>query len=193
MSKVLKLIFFPFLAIQSSHLICNAQVPPPPPPIIYKAPDTSSFKIYVADDNSFQATFPGSPTVTEKTLDDGVLFKMYFVYGSGYYTFIKVTDTHTSLKGREDKIYDYLRKNYLKNPKSKIELEKDITLEGVEGKEFSILKDYNYLKTRVFIKDTRVIELENSVTNWHIISEKIKEDYLDETERFFNSFKFLKE
>ncbi len=93
------------------------------------------------------------------------------------------------------KVYEVVKTNLLKLPKSTIEAEKDIEISGIAGKEFDVLQDYDFQKVRILIVGRRIYEIKSDVTNWHILTKSYPgkvADFKSETERFFASFKPLK-
>lgn len=191
----MKLLFGLFFLLNILVLNFLAQAPPPPAPLIYSAPEKSLLKDYVSPDKSFQLTFAGAPQVSEKQTETQT-FTTYLTYRAGSNSFVTVVE-YTSVIDEEkrDKIYESVKNNYLKDPKTKLEAEKEISANGIAGKEFSFLQDYHYLRLRIIVSGKRVYGIASDVTNWHILTkyntEKVKE-FNDETDRFFNSFKLLK-
>jgi hypothetical protein len=167
-----------------------AQAPPPPPPLIYKAPQKSEFKEFVSDDKTFQVTFPGVPKVTKQEMINASIIS-YRVYRQGSNSIADTIDFNSNLENNKEKFYEIIKGNLLKMSKSKIEAEKDFQINGKSGKEFDVLYDYQYQKIRILVVGKRVYEIRSDVTNWHIIGDKTKKEFFDETERFFNSFRFL--
>jgi len=171
-----------------------AQPPPPPPPLIYKAPEKSDLKEFVSEDKTFQITFPGVPQKTRQEIENGTVTS-YQVYRQGSNSIVNAVDFSIDLEINKEKIYGIIKNNLLKIPKSTIEAERMIVIDGKAGKEFDVLQDYHYSKVRIFIIGKRIYEIRSDVTNWHILSkyntDKITE-FKKETERFFESFKLNK-
>ena len=166
----------------------------PPAPLIYSAPEKLALKEFVSPDKSFQITFAGTPEINEKKTETQN-FTSYRVNRAGSNSIISITEFASVVEGKKDKIYESVKNNYLKDSKTKLESEKDITIDGITWKEFSFLQDYNYIRLRLNVNGKRVYGIESDVTNWHILTkynlEKVK-DFNNETDRFFNSFKLLK-
>ncbi|MCY7345910.1 MAG: hypothetical protein LH614_06775 [Pyrinomonadaceae bacterium] len=170
-----------------------AQSPPPPAPLIYKAPEKSILEEFIPEDKSFQITFPGVPKITKQEIANGKATN-YRVYRQGSNSILNTIDYDFALNDAA-KIYEVVKANLLKIPKSTIEAEKDIKIDGISGKEFDVLQDYQFQKIRILIVGKRIYEIRNDVTNWHILSEYDKDkvaEFENETTRFFNSFKSLK-
>ena len=174
-------------------LVVTAQSPPPPPPppLIYKAPEKTILQEFVSSNKDFKAIFPGTPQIKEEKLENGS-FTMYRIYRQGSNSIVNVSESVTDIEKQKDKVYEMARANFLKEPRTKIESEKDVSNSGITGKEFSVTDNFTYRKVRFFITGKKVYEIINDVTNWHVIGEKTKKEYFDETDRFFDSFKILK-
>ena len=187
MKYILSLVFI----FNICGLVALAQSPPPPPPpLIYKAPEKNELKEFVSEDEKFQISFPGVPKVTKQELPNGKNTN-YRVYRQGSNSVVSVTEFKFNLEKSKEKIYETIRTIILKAPKTKIEAERHIQLNAISGEEFDVLSDYQYQKIRVFIVGNKMYEIRNDVTNWHIIGDKTKKEFFDETNRFFDSFKFL--
>lgn len=170
-----------------------SQAPPPPKPLIYKAPLNSDLKEFVSEDKTFQITFPGTPLASQQEIDNGKVVS-YRVYRQGSNSVVNVVNYNFELADKE-KTYEAIKANVLKIPKSTVEAEKEVEINGLKAKEYDVSVDYHFLKIRVFIVGNRIYELRSDVTNWHILSKHSQEKVLEfknETERFFNSFKVLK-
>lgn len=177
--------------------IALAQSPPsppssPPPPLIYKAPQKSELRTFYAGDKTFQITFPGMPLVSKKEAQNGLVTN-YRVYRQGSNSIVNTNDFRVDLEQNKGKLFEIIKAHLLKVPKSRIEAEKDILIDGTSGKEFDVLFDYQYQKIRILIVGKRVYEIKSDITNWHIIGDNTKKEFFAETDRFFNSFKFLAE
>jgi hypothetical protein len=191
MKFVLNFIFI--LNIFALTVSAQAPPPPPPPPLIYKAPGKSDFKEFISEEKNFQIVFPGAPKITKQESENGTVTS-YQVYREGSNSIVGITEFKYDLEKNRERIYEIMKAAFLKSPKTKIESEKDIQLNGLPGKEFNLLSDFQYQRTRIFIVGERIYEIRNDVTNWHILTKYNKEkvdDFNNETERFFNSFKFL--
>ena len=167
--------------------------PPPPPPLIYKAPAIGELKEFVSEDKTFQITFPGVPKVFKQEIS-GAKIVNYGLYRQGSNSVVNAYDYEYELSDSE-KIYQIVRDNLLKVPNTKIESEKDIKVGDLAGKEFDVLRDFNFQKIRILVSGSRLYEIKSDVTNWHILSKYNQEkvaDFRNETERFFASFKILK-
>lgn len=168
--------------------------PPPPAPLIYKAPDEKDLKEFISADKTFQVTFPGVPQVSRQEIPNGVVTS-YRVYREGANSIVNTIDYDFELENSREKIYESVRANLLKIPKSKIEAEREINIGGSKAIEFDVLQDYQFQKIRIVIVGKRIYEVKNDVTNWHILSKynvNKTVEFRDETERFFASFKSLK-
>ena len=138
MKKFLILIFI--LNIFKINVLAQ-KMPPPPPPLIYNSPAKSDLKEFIPEDKSFQITFSGIPTKTEKEVEKN-LITTYKVYRQGSNSLVNVIEFEDNVEDIKDKIYELARNSYLKQPKSKIEAEKDIQLDGRPAKVFEVLRDY---------------------------------------------------
>jgi len=167
---------------------------PPPAPLIYRAPEKSELKEFTSEDTAFQITFPGVPKTSEQEISNGNVTN-YRVYRQGSNSIVNTIDYNFELESNMEKIYETVKANLLKVPKSTVEAEKDIKVDGKVGKEFNVLQDYQFQKIRILIVGKRIYEIRSDVTNWHILSKYNKEkvvDFENETERFFSSFKLNK-
>ncbi len=172
-----------------------AQAPPPPPPLIYKAPEKTDFKEFISEDKTFQITFAGAPKVTNQTLEYGALtsYRVYKQSSNSIVNVIELNKGQEQLENNKQKFYDLIGGQFLKVPKTTIEAEKAVQIAGEIGKELDILQDYEYTKIRILIVGNRIYQLQNDVTNWHIINDSTKKAYNNETQRFFDSFKLIKD
>lgn len=164
---------------------------PPPAPLIYKAPKADELKEFVAEDKTFRVTFPGVPKITGQKVKNGTL-ATYLVYRQGSNSIVNVADFDIDIESGREEIYASVRNDFLKTPKTTIEAEKDIRINGEPGKEFDVLQDYRYQKIRILIVGARIYEIKNDATNWHIVGNLTKQQFFSETERFFNSFSHIK-
>ena len=114
----------------------------------------------------------------------------YRVYRKGSNSIVGITETTKMLGDRSDEAFHQIRESIVQNG-GKIEEESEISASGWKGKEFGFLQGYVYRRMRVFIVGARIFEIQSDVTNWHILSDKVKEDWRKETNRFFESFKIL--
>ena len=184
------------LSFCGSTVFAQKKPPPPPPPapLTYKAPEEKDLKEFVSADKTFQITFPGVPQISRQEIPNGIITS-YRVYRHGANSIVNTIDYNFELENSREKIYETIRANLLKIPKSKIEAEKEININGTKGMEFEVLQDYQFQKIRIMIVGKRVYEVKNDVTNWHILSNYNSEKTVEfgiETERFFASFKSLK-
>ncbi len=99
----------------------------------------------------------------EKKLD-GSSSMTYSVYRQGSTSAILISEFDTNIENLKDKMYESAKVNLLKPQNSKIETEKDITINGISGKEFTTTDYYTYQKLRVFVKGNRVYLIMNDVT-----------------------------
>lgn len=182
----MKRLFLVICVIQICGQSLSAQKSPPP--IIYKAPEKVEIREFFADDRSFQAAFPGVPNVSRQELENGS-FTNFRVYRAGSNSVVNISVFNFDLETDRDKIYEFVRGNFLKTPNSRIETEKDISIGGKPAKEFEILRALQFQKTRILVSGSRVFEMTSDVTNWHLLSNLTKKEFFDETERFFSSFK----
>lgn len=165
--------------------------PPPPPPLIYKAPEKSELKDFVADDKTFRATFPGVPQFSRQKSESAVVTN-YRVYRKGSNSVVTVIDFDYDVEGAREKIYENERNHFLKLPNTVVQAERDFQTDGRTGREFDVLQNYFFHKIRVLVVGARVYEIKTDATNLHVVGEKTKKEFADETDRFFNSFKHLK-
>ena len=170
-------------------LVVFAQPPAPPTPLIYKSPQKSDLEEFVSKDKTFQITFPGVPQVIEQSIEKALVTR-YLVYRQGSNSIVTTTDFNFDLDDTKEKIYELVKDGLLKTPKSKLEAERKVQINGKTGREFDVLHSLQYQKVRIFVLGKRVYEIKSDVTNWHIIGDATKKQFFDETERFFNSFKF---
>lgn len=187
-----------WLFLMSVGLLAQAPPPPPPtkrpgpppPPVIYAKPDDSEIKEFSAP-GEFAAAFAGEPgrEVRER---NGATVTIYRVRRLGSNSGVIVTLRADDLTDRIDAAFLAIREAILLEPRSTIMEEKDINLQGLRGREFEIDLGIRRRLVRVFIDGHRVIEIHSDVTNWHIISEKTKDQWRKETSRFFDSLKILK-
>jgi len=164
--------------------------PPPPAPLIYKSPEKDSLKEFVPEDRTFQIVFPGVPK-SNRLQSEGGTVTTYGLYRQGSNSIVGITEFKSDTKKDQEKIYEIIRNHLLKFPKTTIKSEKDVQIDGKSGREFSVLSDYQFHITRVLLIGNKMYELRNDVTNWHIIGDETKQEFFNETERFFNSFKLL--
>lgn len=160
----------------------------PPPPLIYQAPIKSDLKEFISKDNSFQITFAGDPKIEESQLSNGILYKSYKVYRKGSTSTVNTLDYSSKLENK-DQIYELFKAGYLKQPKTKLESESNLKLDGIDGKELNFSLNLKYLKVVILVHESRIYIFECDVTNWHILSDEKKRDFFNESSRFLNSFK----
>jgi hypothetical protein len=165
--------------------------PPPPPPLIYSKPDPADVKEFIPDDKIFVANFPGIPTISRKEVN-GATVTSYQVYRKGSHSIVTVTEFPYEIGSQVERAVGIVRENLLKMPKTSVKVDKSIEVDGQKGHEFEVLSDYDYRRIRLFMVGTRVIDINSDVTNWHIIGDKTKEEWRQETDRFFSSFKLSK-
>jgi hypothetical protein len=164
---------------------------PPPAPLIYKAPHPSDLRKFTSTDRTFSAEFPNEPKVEVKDLGAASV-RIYKVYRSGSNSSVSVTEYKEDLPVSADEAFRVIRQGILTEPRSLMDAESDFELNGVNGKEYRINLDLRYRIVRIFIVGRRVFEIQSDVTNWHIISDEVKDSWRKETDRFFSSFKILK-
>ena len=189
MKYLLSLIFILNLCVLAVH----AQLPPPPP-LIYKAPEKTELKEFVSEDKTFQITFPGIPKISKQEIEGGNLTS-YIVYRQGSNSIVNTADFTVEVEANKEKIYETMKSNLLKLPKTTIEAERNFKIDGKEGKEFDVVQDFYLQKIRILIIGKRIYEIKSDVTNWHILSKYSKEkaaEFENETRRFFDSFKHIK-
>lgn len=160
----------------------------PPPPLIYTAPLYEEIEEFSSLDKSFIASFPGKPKVEERDLG-AAKTATYRVYRKGSNSTVNITEYREDLSSRTDEAFKLIREGIRNTPRSRIEAETEIELDGRKGKEFRIDLTMQYRIVRIFIVGKRVFEIQSDVTNWHIIGEKTKEEWRKETDRFFSSFR----
>ena len=167
---------------------------PPPPPLIYSAPEKSELKEFTAEDKAFQITFPGVPKITKQEITNGNITN-YSFYRKGSNSIVNTIDYDFEVQDQSDKVFENIKNSLLKIPKATIEAERNIDFDGISGKEFDVLQDYEYQKIRILIIGKRIYELRKDVTNWHILNQFKKEkvaEFEEEAKRFFASFKIIK-
>lgn len=184
------------LGAGSAMIFAQKQLPPPPPPapLIYNAPDKGELKEFLSEDKTFQITFPGVPKINKQATEEAA-FMNYLVYRTGSHSIINTADFNFEIESIKEKFYETYKSNLLKSPKTTVQAERDVKIDGRDGKEFDVLSDYQFQKVRILIVGRRAYELKSGVTNWQILSKYNKEkvaDFENETARFFNSFKHLK-
>lgn len=198
MKKIIKIAFLTLLA-GVLHFPSTGQGPPPPSsrpgpppaPLIYKAPQPSDLRKFTPSDNSFSAEFPSEPKLEEKDLGAAIT-RTYKVYRSGSNSVISVTEYKEDLPVSIEEAFRLIRQGILTEPRSLMDGESDIDLNGFNGREYRINLDLRYRIVRIFIVDRRIFEIQSDITNWHIILDDVKAAWRKETDRFFSSFKILK-
>jgi hypothetical protein len=176
------------------HAVFGQDPPPPPPPLIYKAPDKSTLKTYVSKDHAFEVVFPGEPTTKKIEAAEFNVFT-FETYKDGSRSTIIVYQYNSVMDRNKDALYAVIRQNLLNAPKTTIESEGEIINGDIHGKEFNVLSDYTFRRTRVFANGRLVYIVSCDVTNWHILNSYRKEkvvEFKNESERFMNSFKINK-
>ncbi len=160
---------------------------PPPAPLIYSAPSKSELEVFTPDSKFFSAEFPGSPSERKQTVGEAVTLT-YRTYRKGSNSVVAVTETSVRLANRIEEAYQLIREAILKQG-GKIEEESEVSVSAWPGREFQVLQNYTYRRFRVFVVNSRVFEIQSDVTNWHIISDKVKAEWHKDTDRFFASLK----
>ena len=168
-------------------LYSQSPPPPPPPPLIYSAPQNSEISEFNPENKIFAVDFPGKPAVKTESFPNGSI-TTYSVYRKGSNSIVGITEFNGNIEDKKEDIYEVIKKQILKDPTATIEKETEIETSGKSGREFYINMRMIFRKLRVFVVEDKIFEISNDVTNWHIINEKTKNDYLNETERFFDSF-----
>lgn len=186
----MKYIIYLFLAFIFCSSVVLGQNSTPPPPLIYKSPEKELLKEFVSEDKSFHVTFPGTPTIAKQEISN-VLVTIHKVYRQGSGSVVNTYDFAANIETNKEKVYEVFKNSLLRNPDAKIEAEKDIQFNNLQGKEFDVLNNLVYQKIRLFILGSRLYEIKNDVTNWHTIGDSTKKDFFIETKRFFDSFKVL--
>ncbi len=162
------------------------------PPLVYKAPDKALFKTFVSPDKTFEAVFTGDPTVKNIETNDFNVTTLE-TYREGSHSTIVVYKYNSLMDKNRPAVYERVRQNLLKTPKTSIESEIELKNGEIEGKEFNVLTDYFFKRLRVFVKEKMVYLVSCDVTNWHILSTYYKKDkvieFMTESDRFLNSFK----
>lgn len=161
----------------------------PPAPLIYKAPQSNELSEFIPSDESFKIIFAGKPDMTEELLSNDVLIKVYNTYKYGSRSSVTTLD-FPFLINKED-VFKRYKEEVVKSPDGKLVNDKIFTQGGSEGVEFEVSHGIQYSKIKVFLFENRVYELQNTVTNWHILSDSKKKEFFDETSRFFDSFNFI--
>lgn len=174
--------------LSASFILVVAQSPlPPPPPLIFSKPDPSEIFEYSAEDKSFKASFPGKPIQSNQFVD-GVPITSYRMYRKGSNSIVGVTTSRTDLSMKSAQRYSAVRELLLKLPKTSITVDKAIESNGKTAHEFEVLSDFHYRRIRIFVVGPQIFEIQSDVTNWHIIGDKVKTAWREESDRFFNSF-----
>lgn len=163
------------------------QPAPPPPPLIYSPPASSEIEDFTPTTKLFSARFPGKPSESNRNVNDAVI-TTYRVYRKGSNSVVAVTETMTLLANRSEEAFRLIKESIEQNG-GKIERESEIVVGDWTGKEFGFRQDLGFRRLRVFIVGARILEIQSDVTNWHIISDKVKDEWNKETQRFFDSFK----
>lgn len=165
-----------------------SQSPPPPAPLIYTAPQKDELKTFVADDESFELTFPGAAKTEIKAIENGELHS-HFVYRKGSNAVLNLYEFAFDIENQRQTVFENIKANLLKNTDLKIEAERDIEFAGIKGREFDARVGMQFIKFRVLVSGSRIYEMSKDVTNWHIIGENTKKAFSDEAVRFFDSLK----
>lgn len=182
---ILILNFFSFVAV--------AQLPPPPPaPLIYKSPEKKDLQEYTASNKSFKAIFPGTPQVSENKEKISTSIS-YSVKRMGSLSLVLINEFDVNTEDKLSYVFESVKSGLIKQ-NLKIENEKDIKIDGIVGKEFSASDALTFQKARIFATGKRIYIILSDVTNWQILNNFHKdkvEEFNNETDRFFNSFKIL--
>lgn len=199
MKKIIFLLTFLIMA----KVILAQGPPPPPPPSIYSAPDKNEINEFVSIDNNFKISFPGKPVI-EKDLKENVLSVSFTVKREASKSYVNIQKFSTNIENKKDDIFRSFKEYALNTPepfkganipKPKLIEEKEVKLGSVSGIEFTYEANFQYTKARIFVVNDTIYEMVNYAANWHILSrfnpEKV-EAFNKESERFLNSFKFIK-
>ena len=159
--------------------------PPPPAPLIYSPPTASDLEDFTPASKLFSARFPGKPSERKQNANDATVTS-YRVYRKGSNSAVGITETTMLLANRSEEIFRNIKEG-IEQIGGKIEKESEVASGGWSGKEYGFRQDLSYRRLRVFIVGARIFEIQSDVTNWHIIGDKVKEDWNKETDRFFGS------
>lgn len=161
--------------------------PPPPPPLIYEPPSRDNFVDFMADDGSFTVTFPGEPTKRVEKQGQATI-TTYRVYRKGSNSIVGTTSLSADMSSQSDQLFSAIRTAIGQRQSTKIVAERDIELGGFMGREFEVDYGLRYGITRVYITGAKAIEIQCDVTNWSLLSDKVKAAWRTEANRFFSSF-----
>lgn len=177
--------------------MCFAQEPlPPPPPLIYAPPDVGEIKELVASECGYAISFAGSIEVRKKPNDPefGCSGLSHSRKGS-LATFRMIRFSKDDLaKHPPEEVFSMIKEAYRFKSRNESSSEKEIKVDGIDGKEFSFSDNIRYRRVLAFIKDRTLYELYIDVTNWHILNAhhpEIAAAFEREADRFFKSFRFL--
>lgn len=160
--------------------------PPPPPPLIYEPPSTSDFVDFMADDGFFTVTFPGEPTKKVEKQGQATMTS-YRVYRKGSNSIVGTTSLAADMTGNSDQLFSAIREAIGQRQRTKIVAERDIELRGFIGREFEVDYGLRYGIIRIYLSGAKVIEIQCDVTNWSLLSDKVKSEWRTEANRFFSS------
>ncbi|HEX8249222.1 MAG TPA: hypothetical protein VF599_13680 [Pyrinomonadaceae bacterium] len=197
----MKKLLLAILLLSFSSLAVLAQDDMPPPPLIYSAPSAAEIKEFVSKENNFSISFPGVPNTAAKKTEDSTE-NVFSVYRSGSNSTVSVWEFKNDVENRREEVLKRYRESILYAPflssgdklKPSITSENDIQIGKYKGKEFAYKADLKFTRVRLLFAGKRIYKIKTDVTNWHILTEYYKEkvsDFGKETDRFFNSFKFL--
>jgi hypothetical protein len=174
------------LLFSACHFSPTSQIPPPAPPKI-------EWKEFISDEGRFKVLFPGIPHQTFKendtpngkvktTIFDVALTEDYFEVRYG--DFLAEPDVNQNdLKS----YYDFIRDNTLKLQPSTLLSERDISLNGKQGRELVINFNETYIKYRLFLIGRRMFQASIRVK----ISRKDDPIFQDRANKFLDSFQIL--
>ncbi len=190
MKKSLFITIFILLFCVDFTVFGQSQIPPPAP-LIYKAPGINEFKNFQFEDKTLEITFPGIPKISNKETENAKQ-NIISVYRKGSNSVLMITEYNFDLDNQKLQIFEKFKTNLMALPKSRIDSESEFTNGVYEGKEFKVLSGYQYTVIELLVVGNRIYQLNTDITNWHIIGEKTKKEFFDETDRFFNSLKINK-
>lgn len=198
----MKLLFFLLTVMIGVPGVFGQAPPPPPPPLIYSAPSAAEIKEFVETQYKFKVSFPAIPDKVLRT-EGNVTQVVYTARRKGSNSSVAVVIFPADMTSHADRMYEAYKSDLAKlsvggkwasSGKSVVTLDRELTVNGTEGREFGYESDLHFTHVAIFVKGNLFFEVKTDVTNWHILTKwhpDIVREFNSESARFIASFGFL--
>ncbi len=179
-----------FAAIVFFGIARSQDSPPPPAPLVFSTPASSELQRFSSGRDGFEAVFPGNPLKTTK-LSNGVFTETFTAKNKAQITIVSIYRlTETGRVFQDPKRYfETIKDELLKPPTSRLVSEESINVSRFEAKDFSVVYQNGFTKTRIVFTKERIFEITQNVTNWSAHGDAKRKAFDNETQRFYDSFK----